>query len=79
MYMLVILVLCVQEEKGRPRRGGGKGPFGSLFGDHALACEFLGPQLLEFFVDIGECLLCVSDFDIFLSSVSVSASSRVSI
>lgn len=44
--------LVFQADKGKQRRS--KGPFELLFIGHPMACEYLGPQLFEFFVDIGE-------------------------
>ncbi|CAN0209662.1 unnamed protein product, partial [Pylaiella littoralis] len=49
--MVEALVAFLPEEgSGRGRRA--KDPFASLFGGHPVACDHLGPQLLEFFVDI---------------------------
>lgn len=46
------MLVGLLQHHGRSRRA--KDPFGSLFGDHEVARVYLGPQLLEFFVDIGE-------------------------
>eukprot|EP00903_Cladosiphon_okamuranus_P011191 g10560.t1 len=50
MVEALVAFLPAEDDRRRGRRS--NDPFASLFSGHPTACEFLGPQLLEFFVDI---------------------------